>query len=102
MSTADCLGWRISSRSSNGENSVEVAATAGGVVIRQSEHPSAGTITFPGFTWKAFVHDARDGEANTNGVATITRIGTDTLVTSLHTTVALRFGTEEWSAFLAG
>ncbi|MGH3990398.1 MAG: DUF397 domain-containing protein, partial [Pseudonocardiaceae bacterium] len=102
MTTADRLAWRISSRSSNGENCVEVAPAADGVVIRHSKHPSAGTITFPGFAWRAFVHDARDGVANTNGVATITKIGTGTLVKSLHSTVALRFDAEEWSAFLAG
>src|SRR3954464_2665014 len=102
MTTADRLAWRISNRSSNGVNGAEVAPAAVGVVIRHSKRPSAGTITFPGSTWKAFVHGAVDGEANTNGVATITKIGTDTLVTSLHTTVALRFDAEEWSAFLAG
>ncbi|MGH3515648.1 MAG: DUF397 domain-containing protein, partial [Pseudonocardiaceae bacterium] len=93
MTTADHLAWRISSRSSNGENCVEVTPAADGVVIRHSKHPSDGTITFPGSAWGAFVHDARDGVADTNGVATITKIGTDTLVKSLHTTVALRFNT---------
>ena len=102
MTTADRLAWRTSSRSSNGENCVEVAPAAHGVIIRHSKHPTAETITFPFPAWTAFVHDARDGLANTNGVATITKIGTDTLVTSLHTTVALRFNAEEWSAFLAG
>ncbi len=102
MTTADRLAWRISSRSSNGENGVEVAPAADGVVIRHRTHPSAGTITFPGFAWRAFVHSAREGVANTNGVVTITKIGTDTLVKSLHSTVALLFDAEEWSAFLAG
>ncbi|MDQ1527550.1 MAG: hypothetical protein QOG18_2163, partial [Microbacteriaceae bacterium] len=53
MTTADHLAWRISSRSSNGENCVEVAPAADGVVIRHSKHPSAGTITFPGSAWRA-------------------------------------------------
>ena len=101
MTTADRLTWRISSRSNNGENGVEVAPAAEGVVIRHSKHPSAGTITFPGFAWRAFVHSAREGIANTNGVVTVTKIGTDTLVKSLHSTVALLFDAEEWSAFLA-
>ena len=65
MTTADHLAWRISSRSSNGENCVEVAPAAEGVAIRHSKHPSDGTITFPGSAWRAFVHDARDGVANT-------------------------------------
>ena len=102
MTTVDRLAWRISSRSSNGENCVEVAPAADGVVIRHSKHSSAGTITFPGHAWRAFVHDAREGVASTNGVATIAKIGSETLVKSLHSTVALRFDAEEWSAFLAG
>jgi uncharacterized protein DUF397 len=57
MTTADGLVWRMSSRSSNG---VEVAPGAGGVVMRHGKHPSAGTITFAGSAWKAFVQDACD------------------------------------------
>lgn len=102
MTTASRLAWRISSRSSNTESGVEVAPAADGVVMRHSKHPSAGTITFPGSAWRAFVQDARAGEANTNGVATIINIGTGALVTSLHTTAVLRFDAQEWSAFLAG
>ncbi len=102
MTTADRLAWRISSRSSNGENCVEVAPAADGVVIRHSKHPTAGTITFPLVTWTAFVREARNGVASTNGVATITKIGTDTLVTSLITAVELRFDEGEWTAFVAG
>ncbi|GAA0517816.1 hypothetical protein GCM10011581_22070 [Saccharopolyspora subtropica] len=64
---------------------------------------NAGTITFPHPAWAAFLSDARNGRTDTtNGVATITRIGTDTLVTSLATEVVLRFNQGEWSAFLAG
>ncbi|MDQ2789018.1 MAG: DUF397 domain-containing protein, partial [Actinomycetota bacterium] len=102
MTTATPLAWRISSRSGNGEHGVEVAPAADGVVMRHSTHPAAGTITFPGPAWRAFVHGARESVANTNGVVTITKIGTDTLVKSLHSTVALLFDAEEWSAFLGG
>src|SRR5947209_9809455 len=102
MSTADRLTWRMSSSSRNGEHGVEVAPAADGVVIRHSKQPSAGTITFPGPAWRAFVHDVRGGEADTNGVAGITKIGTETLVKSLHSTVMLLFDAQEWSAFLAG
>ena len=45
---------------------------------------------------------SEDGPTSTNGVVTITRIGTDTLVTSLTTHVELRFDEGEWSAFLTG
>ncbi|MDQ3579006.1 MAG: DUF397 domain-containing protein [Actinomycetota bacterium] len=102
MIPVDRLAWRTASYSSDGENCVEVAPTADGAVIRHSKCPTAGTITFPLVAWTAFVRDARNGLADTNGVATIAKIGTDTLVTSLTTGVALRFDAEEWSAFLAG
>jgi hypothetical protein len=102
MTTADRLVWRTSSRSSNGENCVEVASAAEGVVIRHSKCPAAGAIPFPFPAWAAFVREARDGLASTNGVATIAMIGTDTLVRSLITDVELRFDEGEWSAFVAG
>ncbi|WP_418153224.1 DUF397 domain-containing protein [Actinoalloteichus caeruleus] len=102
MTAVDRLAWRTSTRSSNGENCVEVAPTADGVVIRHSKYPTAGTIAYPLGAWTAFVRDACDGVANTNGVAAITKIGTDTLVTSLTSEVELRFDHGEWSAFLAG
>jgi hypothetical protein len=102
MTPVDRLAWRTSTRSSNGENCVEVAPTADGVVIRHSKHPAAGTISFPFAAWTAFLGDARDGQADSNGVATITTVGTDTLVVSPATGVELRFDEGEWSAFLAG
>lgn len=103
MTTADRLAWRTSSRSSNGENCVEVAPAVDGVVIRHSKHPAAGTITFPYPAWAAFVRDASDDvPTSANGFAAITKIGTDTLVKSLTTGVELRFDDGEWSAFLAG
>ncbi|TKG66257.1 DUF397 domain-containing protein [Prauserella endophytica] len=103
MTPADRLAWRTSTRSSNGENCVEVAPAAEGVVIRHSKHPAAGTIAFPHHAWTAFIRDAsEDRPTSANGVASITKIGTDTLVTSLITDVELRFDEGEWSAFLAG
>lgn len=94
--------WRKSSYSTGTGNCVEVAPTADGVVIRHSKHPAAGTITFSHQAWVAVLRDVRDSRPSANGVATITKIGTDTLVTSLTTEVELRFDEDEWSAFLAG
>ncbi|GAB3432025.1 DUF397 domain-containing protein [Actinophytocola sediminis] len=94
--------WRKSSYSTATGNCVEAAPAADDVVIRHSKHPDAGTITFSHPAWAAFLRDVRDGRTATNGVVTITRIGTDTLVTSLITEVELRFDDGEWSAFLAG
>jgi Domain of unknown function (DUF397) len=94
--------WRKSSYSTSTGNCVEVAPVAEGVVVRHSKHPASGEIAFSHPEWSAFVCDARDGLTSTNGVATITSVGTDTLVTSLSTEVTLRFDKGEWSAFLAG
>ncbi len=102
MTTADRLAWRTSSRSSNNEACVEVAPASDGVVIRHSKHPAAGTIAFTVPAWTAFVREARDGLPSANQVATIVKIGTDTIVRSLHTDVELCFDEAEWSAFIAG
>ena len=90
--------WRKSTFSGAGGNCVEVAPTADGVIIRLSKHPAAGTITFSHAAWAAFVREAHDGASSPNGVAIITKIGTDTLITSLTTKVELRFDADEWSA----
>lgn len=95
--------WRKSSYSTATGNCVEVAPATDGVAIRHSKHPAAGTITFPHRNWAAFVRDAPHGGLTcTNGVATITKIGTDTLVKSLISAVELRFDEGEWTAFVAG
>ena len=69
-------------------------------VIRHSKHTAAGTITSTTRCGR-FLWDARDSLTH-NELATITKIGTDTLVTSLATEAELRFDRGEWSAFLAG
>jgi hypothetical protein len=96
--------WRKSSYSTSTGNCVEAAPAASGVIIRHSKHLDAGTITFPSYSaWTVFVRDASEGgPASTNRIATITKIGTDTLVRSMITEVELRFDEGEWSAFLAG
>ncbi|TVT61898.1 DUF397 domain-containing protein [Amycolatopsis rhizosphaerae] len=95
--------WRKSSYSTGTGNCVEVAPTADGVIIRHSKHPDAGTITFSYPAWAAFVRDASNGDpTSANGVASIAKIGTDTVVGSLTAEVELRFDEGEWSAFLAG
>jgi hypothetical protein len=102
MTTADPLVWRTSSRSSDGENCVEVAPAVDGVIIRHSKDPAAGTITFTYPAWDAFMGEALENLGSNNGIATITKVGSDTLVKSLHVTAELRFDADEWSAFCAG
>ncbi|MCT2582911.1 DUF397 domain-containing protein [Actinophytocola gossypii] len=94
--------WRKSSYSTSTGNCVEVAPSAGGVAVRHSKRPAAGTITLSHPAWSAFLRDAREGGTVTNGVVAIARVGGDMLVTSLTTEVELRFDEGEWSAFLAG
>jgi hypothetical protein len=94
--------WRKSSYSSATGNCVEVSPAADDVLIRHSKHPAAGTISFPHPAWAAFVREAPEDGTGSNGVATITRTGTDTLVKSLTTGIELRFDEGEWSAFVAG
>ncbi|MGH3564438.1 MAG: DUF397 domain-containing protein [Pseudonocardia sp.] len=102
MTTTDRLVWRTSRYSSNNENCVEVAPAPGGVVLRHSKHPAAGTITFPFPGWVAFVREARGSLPSTDRVAAIVTVGADTLVRSLHTGVELCFDHAEWTAFVAG
>lgn len=102
MPPTDRLAWRKASYSGAGENCVEVAPTVDSVIMRHSKHPSVGTITFSYPAWATFIREARDGRAPTNGVVSIAKIGTDTLVNSLATEVELRFDQGEWAAFLAG
>lgn len=103
MDTHSRAVWRKSSYSGAQGDCVEAAPAASGVTLRHSEHPTAGMISFPYTAWAAFVRDAsQGGPASANGIAAITMINTDTLVTSLTTEVELRFDDGEWSAFLAG
>jgi Domain of unknown function (DUF397) len=46
--------WRKSSRSSDKANCVEVAVTAGAVVVRDSKHPTGGVLAVPPPAWTAF------------------------------------------------
>lgn len=96
------VAWRKSRYSTATGSCVEVAPTADGVMVRHSKHPTAGTITFPHSAWAAFIHEAQADLPSTNGVAAVTKLDADTLVSSLHTCVELRFNHDEWGAFIAG
>jgi hypothetical protein len=100
MNSTTVSTWRKSSYSTGTGNCVEVAPAPDDVFIRHSKHPDAGTIAFSHPAWELFLRDAREGATPANGVATITKIGTDTLVASPE--VELRFDEGEWSAFRAG
>jgi Domain of unknown function (DUF397) len=53
--------WRKSSFSDNGA-CVEVAETADGILVRNSNHPEAGTILFTRAEMAAWIRGCRTGE----------------------------------------
>jgi hypothetical protein len=54
--------WRKSSFSGSQGNCVELAKTAEGIAVRNSNHPDAGTLTFTPAELRAFVHGVKAGE----------------------------------------
>jgi Domain of unknown function (DUF397) len=58
----DGVRWRTSSFSGGNGECVEVgASTLDGVLVRDSKHPDAGTITFTAEQWRAFVAGVNHG-----------------------------------------
>jgi Domain of unknown function (DUF397) len=94
--------WRKSSYSTATGNCVEVAPATDGVFVRHSKHPAAGTIAFGLPTWIWFIRAVQTGGTIESGNVLVSKIGTDTLVRSLHTNIELRFDQDEWAAFIAG
>ncbi|HWH00618.1 MAG TPA: DUF397 domain-containing protein [Pilimelia sp.] len=62
--TQQFTGWRKSSRSSGGDNCVEVATTTDGATIgvRDSKNPTGPVLAFTRQEWAAFVGGVHDGE----------------------------------------
>ncbi|MFN2494494.1 MAG: DUF397 domain-containing protein [Pseudonocardiaceae bacterium] len=54
--------WRKSSRSTDQPNCVEVAVTGSAVAVRDSKHPTGGTLVVPRCAWAAFTSTLRDSE----------------------------------------
>lgn len=94
--------WRKSSYSTATGDCVEVAPAAEGVQLRHSKRPEDGTIIFSQAAWTTFLQETRADLPSANGVATVTKDGTDTHLTARQSAVTLRFDADEWSAFRAG
>lgn len=63
MTTNTAGPWRKSTYSGANGNCVEIAPTAdGGVAVRNSNRPEAGTIPFTKAELDAFLKGAKDGE----------------------------------------
>ena len=58
----EALNWRKGSRSTGGNECVEVAAAGPAVLVRDSRAPAAGMLTLDSAQWRALLRAARNGE----------------------------------------
>lgn len=93
--------WRTSSYSGNGENCVEVAPAASGVLLRDTkDHGTGPAVSFTTPQWTAFLAETLTGAPSANGAVVVTHTFTGTDVRGGDTT--LHFTPGEWTAFRNG
>ena len=56
------LRWRIARRSANNGACVEVAPTAGSILVRDSKDQDGPVVQYPGNSWRAFLGAAKKGQ----------------------------------------
>lgn len=61
MSTAQHIGWRTSSYTSNGANCVEVAVSPQLVGVRDTKARDSGTLAFDAAAWRGFLAAVKAG-----------------------------------------
>ncbi|NVI89943.1 DUF397 domain-containing protein [Actinomadura sp. BRA 177] len=54
--------WRRSSRSTSGENCVEVAVLPTDIGVRDSKDPKGPRLAFPSATWRRFAQQVKTGD----------------------------------------
>jgi Domain of unknown function (DUF397) len=54
--------WRKASRSTAGNNCVEVAHAQGAAAVRDSKNPGGGHLTVGAGAWEAFVSEVKRGK----------------------------------------
>ncbi|MGH3837420.1 MAG: DUF397 domain-containing protein [Pseudonocardiaceae bacterium] len=60
---ADPSGWKTSTRTSQGENCVEVTtAVPGWIGVRDTKNRTAGLLTFNRQQWDTFLHAINEGQ----------------------------------------
>ncbi|HYX57542.1 MAG TPA: DUF397 domain-containing protein [Streptosporangiaceae bacterium] len=55
------LRWRTARRSANNGACVEVAPTAGSILVRDSKDQDGPVVQYPGNSWRAFLGAAKNG-----------------------------------------
>ena len=56
------LTWRKASRSTAGNDCVEIARTAVGYLVRDSKNPNGPRLQLDAATWSELIDDVKDGK----------------------------------------
>lgn len=98
----EALAWRTSSYSGNGDNCVEVAPAAPGVLLRDTkDHGRGPVIAFTAEQWATFLAGTRSGSPGASGAVTVTPTADGGRELAAED-VRLRFTPSEWAAFHQG
>jgi hypothetical protein len=95
--------WQTSSYSGNGQECVEVAPFAAGVLLRDTkDHGTGPVLSFTAAQWAQFLQETRTGTTGENGAVVVTHTAAGTEVRAADGDTILRFTPGEWTAFRDG